>query len=92
MRGSIGGAFKILAYIFFLLFGIWAFFLELGIVNTVAGFWGIVIAFALAPVTFAAAPWYAVIAWGVWTPLIIGYGGWIAGGILFWIGSTISGD
>lgn len=92
MRAFIGGAFKVVAYIFFVLFGIWAFILELAIVNAVAGFIGVVIAFALAPVTFAAAPWYAGVAWGNWTPLIIGYGGTIVGGIFYWLGSTISGD
>lgn len=92
MRAFIGGAFKVMAYIFFVLFGIWAFILELAIVNAVAGFIGVVIAFALAPVTFAAAPWYAGVAWGNWMPLIIGYGGTIVGGIFYWLGETIAGD
>ncbi len=92
MRHVIGGPLKTLASISWVVFGIWAFILELAIVNQVAGFWGVVVAFALAPVTFVAAPWYAGIAWGVWTPLVVGYGGPIVGGILFWVGSTISGD
>jgi hypothetical protein len=44
-------------------FGVWAFFLSLSIVHKVAGFWGFVIAFVLFPITFVAAPWYAVFHW-----------------------------
>ena len=91
-RAILGGPFKTLAYIFFVVFGIWAFVRELAIVNAVIGFWGVVLAFALAPVTFTAAPWYAGVAWGQWGPPVIGYGGWITAGILYWIGSTIAGD
>lgn len=73
-------------------FGLWAFAMELAIVNKVAGFIGVVVAFVLAPVTFAAAPWYAGVAWGNWFPLIIGYGGAAAGYFLYWLGSTVAGD
>lgn len=73
-------------------FGIWGFFLSLGIVHEVVGFWGFAIAFVLFPVTFAAAPWYALFHWGTWFPLAVSYGGFIVALILTGIGSSLSGE
>ena len=66
--------------------GIWGFLLSLAVVNQAAGFWGVVIGFLFFPITFAAAPWYAVVAWGNWFPLIISYGGFGVGNLLMVLG------
>ena len=55
-----------------------------------AGFDGVVIGFILLPVMFLAAPWYALVAWGHWFPLLIVYGGGILAAVLFGIGSAIA--
>lgn len=73
-------------------FGIWGFIIDLAIVNQVAGFWGLVIAFAIAPVTFVAAPFYALVAWGTWFPLLVCYGGGFLATALVGIGSVMAGD
>lgn len=91
-RRILGSPFKAAGVVVWIVFGLWAFVLELAIVNAVAGFWGVVVAFVIAPVTFAAAPWYAGVAWGNWFPLLIGYGGTIGGVLLFGLGSLVSGD
>jgi len=92
VRKILGSPFKIAGAIVLIAGGLWSFVLDLAIVNEVAGFWAVVAAFAIAPVTFAAAPWYAGVAWGNWLPLFIGYGSMISGGLLFSLGSKISGD
>lgn len=92
MRKIIGGFFNILGVIAFVVFGLWGFIIELSIINYIAGFWGVVIGFMILPATLIATPWYALIAWGNWFPLLIVYGGWIIGMALFGIGSAISGD
>jgi hypothetical protein len=73
-------------------FGIWGFVLSLGIVHEAVGFWGFVIAFVVLPVTFIAAPWYALFHFGTWFPVLVTYGGFILSGILNAIGSALSGD
>lgn len=92
VRKILGSPFKAAGAIVLIIGGLWAFVLELAIVNAVAGFWAVVFAFAIAPVTFVAAPWYAGVAWGNWFPLFVGYGSMIGGGLLFSLGSRISGD
>lgn len=54
------------------------------------GFWAVVVGLMLFPVTIAAAPWYALIAWGNPIPLGIGYGGLIAAAIVTWLGAAIA--
>ncbi len=83
---------KIMSGICFLVFGLWAFLIDLSILNQVLGFWGVVIAFLLLPVAFVAAPWYALVAWGNPLPLIVGYGGGILALILYGIGSFLAKD
>ena len=90
MRNTFGGIFKVLGGIVFAIFGLWGLIIELTIVNQVAGVGGFVIGFMLLPVTFIAAHWYALVAWGNWFPLLITYGGGILAAILFGIGSAIS--
>jgi len=72
--------------------GLWGFFLCLDIVTKVAGFWGLVGAIFLTPVTFIAAPLYAGFAWHNWFPFILNYGGGIVGGALMGIGAKLGGD
>ena len=86
----LGRALKITGGIVFLISGLWGLFLCLGIISKVAGFWGIVGALVLGPITLVAAPLYAGFAWGNWFPLILNYGGAISAAILFGIGMTLS--
>jgi len=88
---TIGKVFMALGGIVWVVCGLLGFIISLAIVNNVAGFWGVVIGFAIAPVTFAAAPWYALVQWGNWFPLLINYGGGICGTLLWGIGSLING-
>ncbi|MGH2372143.1 MAG: hypothetical protein ACRDIC_01505 [bacterium] len=92
MRQVFAVPLKAVGIIAALVLSLWAFILQLTIVNTVLGFWGVVFACAIAPVTFAAAPWYAGIAWGNWFPLVIGYGGPMAGMLMYHLGSMIAGE
>jgi len=92
MKESIGTFFKILGYVAYAIFGLWGFIVELAIVNYAAGFWGVVIAFVIAPITLVTAPWYALVAWGNWFPLLLVYGGGILAAVLCGIGTIISGN
>lgn len=92
MRKILGLPLKILGVISLIIFGLWGLILLVAIVNEVAGFLGVVIGFMLLPVMFVAAPWYAVVAWGNWLPLIVCYGGGILTAVLFGLGSIIAGD
>ena len=87
---AIGGFFKTIGYIVWFGTGIWGFFLCLAIISKVAGFWGIVAALFLGPITFVAAPLYAGFAWDNWFPLVLNYGGGIAAMIIIGIGSAMS--
>jgi hypothetical protein len=76
----------------YVVFGVWGLLLSFSIVHEIVGFWGFVIAVVVLPVTFAAAPWYALFHWGTWFPLLVSYGGFILAAILSGIGSSLSGD
>jgi len=90
MRKSFSIFFTALAYIVWLVFGIWSLVLDLQILHSLfKGFWIFILAFTVLPVTFAAVPWYALIALKNWLPLIVGYGGAILGGILLLIVNTL---
>lgn len=78
---ALGRAFRVIGYLIYLLTGLWAFVLCLGIVHRVAGGIGVVIALVIAPITLYLAPWYSGFAWHEWFPLLLGYGG----GILAWL-------
>lgn len=78
--------------IIFAIFGLWSLIIELAIVNQVVGFWCVVVGFMLLPLIFAVAPWYTLVAWGNWFPLLIVYGGEILAAVLFGVGSTIADD
>jgi len=89
---TIGSLFQVAGYIVFAIAGIWGFFLCIGLISDAAGFWGIVAALFLGPVTFVAAPVYAGFSLGDWFPLILNYGGGISAAVLIGIGSAISDD
>ncbi len=88
----IGSIFSGLGGICYIVFGIWGLFISLAIVHESTGFFGFVVAFALFPITFAAAPWYALFHWGTWFPLAVNYGGVIGSGILRAIGHRLNPD
>ncbi len=92
VRKFLGGFFKICGCLDFAIFGFWGFILSLKTIGNVSGFAGVVIGFAVAPVTFITTPWYAGIMWSNWTPLLISYGGGIIGCLFFSIGVLITGD
>lgn len=87
-----GSIFKIPAFIIYFVAGLWGFFICLGIVVDELGFIGGAIAFLLAPVTLAFAPWYEALANSNWFPIMLVYGGGIGASILYGIGSAIDGD
>lgn len=89
---SLGELIKILGYIVWVGTGIWGFFLCIGIISNAAGFWGIVAALFLGPITFFAAPLHSGFALGDWFPLILNYGGSICAFILIAIGGAFAGD
>lgn len=87
-----GVIFKGLAIIIYTVAGLWGLAISLGIISDHFGFIGGIIAFFIAPVTLSIAPWYEGIANSNWFPLILIYGGGIAGYILYTVGSAIDGD
>ena len=89
---GLGNFFKVVGWIVFAVAGLWGFFLCLAIISKAAGFWGIVAALFLGPVTFVAAPFYAGFAWGDWFPLVLTYGGGIVATVLIGIGSAMRGE
>jgi hypothetical protein len=90
VRSMLGRTASLAGKVCFWLFGFAGFLVSLSIVEQAAGFWGFVVAFVVAPITFVAAPWYALVAWGNPFPLLITYGGTIASGFLFWAGAKIT--
>lgn len=89
---AIGSILKNTGMVVWVVAGIWGFFLCLGIISDVAGFWGIIAGLFLGPITFVAAPLYAGFEQGNWFPLILNYGGGMVAMVLFGIGSMISDD
>jgi hypothetical protein len=76
-------------YLVLIIAGIWGFWIELVIVHEAAGFWGMVIAFSILPLTYIAVPFYALIANGNWFPLALVYGGGLIGAAIFGTGQLI---
>jgi hypothetical protein len=72
--------------------GLWGFLLSLGIISDAAGFWGVVAAVLLAPITIAATPVYAGFAWGEWVPMALNYGGGLASALLLYLGAALGGE
>jgi len=89
---AVGSLLKGVGMVVWFIAGIWGFFLCLGIISHAAGFWGIVAGLFIAPLTFVAAPLYAGFEHGDWFPLILNYGGSVAGLVLMGIGGAMSDD
>lgn len=83
MKKVIQSIFLVLAWIGIVIFGIWDLRITYAIVNEVAGPIVAYISFLIAPIIFVLAPWYALIAWGDWHPLVIIYGGGVLVTLLF---------
>jgi hypothetical protein len=90
MRRWAGRIATVLGTVCYVVCGILGFIVSLAIVSQSTGFWGFVIAFALFPVTFVAAPWYALFHWGTWIPLLINYGGFASAWLLRLIGEMLN--
>ncbi len=92
MKKLMGNLLYGIGILLLIVFGLWSFLVNLRIVIDAAGFWGAVIGFVLLPVMFIAAPWYALIEWGEWFPLVLTYGGTIIAGLFFMTGKGMRGD
>ena len=89
---ALGANIIIASYIICFVTGLWGFFLCMGIISKVAGFWGIVLSLLLYPITFVAAPLYEGFACDNWFPLLVNYGGGIGALVLCGIGRAIGGE
>jgi len=87
----LGNLIRIAGYMVFIVCGLWGFFLCLGIIFKIYGYWGIVAGLFLTPVTFVGTPLYAGVKWGNWFPLFLNYGGSITAIVLTSIGNSIRG-
>ena len=97
-RDTISGIFWILCAISMLFFGSWGLIITIEIISKIISgslftiIIGIAVSILMLPLVFAAAPWYASIAWGDWFPVTIIYGGALIVWILFGIGRIISSN
>ena len=57
----------------------------------IAGWWGVILGIVLLPLSYAGAPWYALLAWGDWLPLAVCYGGLIVMSLLRGLGTSLAG-
>lgn len=89
MRLFLGKSLRGLGMAAYWIFGIIGSILSLAVVEAAAGFWGFVIAFVVFPVTFTAAPWYALVKWGNPWPLVFSYGGIIVAWIFVSVGTGV---
>lgn len=62
---------KVLGWILFIVCGLWAFIIELYYAYNILGFLGIVLGIAIFPALLAAMPFYALFAFGNWSPLVL---------------------
>ncbi|MFC1585031.1 hypothetical protein ACFL5V_05750 [Fibrobacterota bacterium] len=92
MRRFFGLFFKTIGIIGYVVFGILGLLMCFAIIIKAAGFWGFIVSFILTPITLIAAPWYALIAWGNWIPVVVVYGGTIFASFFMGIGSLIYDD
>ena len=72
--------------------GIWGLVLSLDIITDVIGFWGMIAAIILAPITVLAVPIYAGLAMGIWFPVVLNYGGCLLAILLMAVGSRLDRD
>lgn len=94
MRKAIGGGMGILGAVTYFLVGLVSLVVNLWVIMeaTNGGFIVVVIGIFFFPATLAAAPWYAVLAWGNFFPLAVTYGGFILTTVLVGLGGHISGE
>ena len=64
-------------------------YLDMAFVEGIAGFWGSVVACALFPLTHIVVPWYALLAYGSWTLIIVCYGGVMIGALVIAVGMSV---
>lgn len=86
---TIGSVLIFAGSIIFSVFVITGFYLDMAFVEGIAGFWGSVLACALFPLTHILVPWYALLAYGSWTPIIVCYGGVMIGVLVIAVGMSI---
>ncbi len=86
---AIGSVLIFAGAIIFSSFVIAGLYLDVAVVEGIAGFWGSVVACALFPLTHIVVPWYALLAYGSWTPIIVCYGGVMAGALVIAVGMSI---
>ena len=92
IRKIVGIWLKIIGITLYIVWGLWTLFAEAVIVNEVAGFWGIVIGLTVAPITFFAAPIYAVVEWGEWLGVVSIFGGGILISAIYGIGCLLHSE
>jgi hypothetical protein len=78
--------------VLFVVTGIWGLVLSLDIITDVIGFWGMIAAIILAPITFFVVPIYAGLALGIWFPVVLNYGGCLLAILLMAVGSRLDRD
>ena len=93
-RNITGGFFQGIGCVIFGIVGLLGVFINLWVVMEATGwgFFAVVLGMMFFPVTWAAAPWYALIAWGNPLPLLLSWGGMLLAAIIVGIGGLISGD
>lgn len=90
VKHILSGIFCALGYLgYIFIFGLYGLYVSMTIVHYVAGFWGVVIGFTILPATFFAAPFYALIAWGEWYPILVICGSFAVSYVLFAIGELL---
>ncbi|MBE0593565.1 MAG: hypothetical protein IH616_14325 [Gemmatimonadales bacterium] len=89
MRKLVGTVFGVVGWIGWVICGFGGLGICLRILYDVGGVWGAAIGFLLGPLTFAATPWYALLAMGTWTPLLLCYAGGFASTALIGIGAAV---
>ena len=90
VRRITGSPLKIIATIVYFGTGLVGLFLCLTVLHDMIGFLGIVLGLMFFPVMIYAIPWYMIIHFG--DPSLLIYGGVVAAGIIYFLGSLISGD
>lgn len=86
---AIGSVLTFAGSIVFSAFVIAGLYLDMAVVEGIAGFRGSVVAFALFPLTHIVVPWYAMLAYGSWTLIIECYGGVMIGALAIAVGMSV---
>lgn len=79
---AIGAVLIFAGAIIFSSFVIAGLYLDMAVVEGLAGFWWSVVAFALFPLTLIVVPWFALLAHGSWAPMVVCYGGMMGGALV----------